>query len=89
MRLSFGEFYFAHDRKKNLITISMNYTLTPKKAIIFNASVKKRTNYLIPCEKSEMAKKCMVLAKCKKLYIRKIETPANLKIIRKIKFLQA
>ena len=28
----------------------------------------------------------MVLAKCKKLSIRKIETPANLKIIRKIKF---
>ena len=31
----------------------------------------------------------MVLAKCKKLSIRKIETPANLKIIRKIKLLQA
>ena len=30
----------------NLITISMNYTLTPINAIILNASAKKRTNYL-------------------------------------------
>ena len=61
MRPCFGKFCFAHYRKKgffqkkkafakNLITISMNYMLTPIcfwiNRIIFSASAKKRTNYL-------------------------------------------
>ena len=51
----------------NLITISMNYTLTPINAIILNASAKKLTNYLadILVRKSEIAK--IVSAKCKKI----------------------
>ena len=35
----------------NLITISMNYMLTPINAIIFNALAQKRTYHFIPCQK--------------------------------------
>ena len=61
----------------NLITISMNYTLTPINAIILNASAKKLTNYLADSLWENRKSLKLFPQSAKKLSIRKTETPTN------------
>ena len=61
----------------NLITISMNYTLTPINTIILNASAKKLTNYLADSLWENRKSLKLFPQSAKKLSIRKTETPTN------------